>query len=194
MASMKASVSRIALFLAIALAGCAADLATKSWIFGQLGMPNTHPPWVFIPGIFSLTTSLNEGALFGLGQGMTVAFACLSLLAAAGIVYWLVFAGASRDLWLTVALGFIMAGICGNLYDRLGLPGLSWHAPDPREGLPVYAVRDWLHFQIQSIGFDWAVFNLADSMLVAGACMLFLHVAWRESRQKSTLSVPESQA
>ena len=71
-----------------------------------------------------------------------------------------------------MALGFILAGICGNLYDRLGLPGLIWIAPDPREGLPVYAVRDWLHFEIQSIGFNWAVFNLADSMLVVGG----LHV------------------
>jgi signal peptidase II len=194
MASMKAPVSRIALFFAIAAIGCAADLATKSWIFGRLGMPYTHQPLVLVPGIFSLTTSLNEGALFGMGQGMTLVFACLSLLAAAGIFYWLIFAGAARDLGLTFALGFIMAGICGNLYDRLGLPGLVWHAPDPREGLPVYAVRDWLHFQIQSIGFDWAVFNLADSMLVVGACMLFLHVAWREGRQKPSVSASESAA
>jgi signal peptidase II len=191
---MKASTSRIALFLAIALLGCAADLATKSWIFDRLGMPYTHPPMVLITGIFSLTTSLNEGALFGMGQGMTLAFAGLSVLAAAGIVYWLVLAGASRDSWLTVALGFIMAGIAGNLYDRLGLPGLVWHAPDPRDGQPVYAVRDWLHFEIQSIGFNWAVFNLADSMLVIGACMLFLHVAWREGRQKSAASAPETAA
>jgi signal peptidase II len=193
MVSMKASVSRIALFFAIAAIGCAADLATKSWIFDKLGMPPRHP-LVLIPGIFSLTTSLNEGALFGMGQGMTLVFAGLSILAAVGIFYWLIFAGAARDLWLTFALGFIMAGICGNLYDRLGLPGLVWHAPDPREGLPVYAVRDWLHFQIQSIGFDWAVFNLADSMLVVGASMLFLHVAWREGRQKPSESASESAA
>ena len=190
---MKAPVSRIALFFAIAAIGCAADLATKSWIFGRLGMPPRHP-LVLIPGIFSLTTSLNEGALFGMGQGMTLMFACLSLLAAAGIFYWLILAGAGRDLWLTVALGFIMAGICGNLYDRLGLPGLVWHAPDPREGLPVYAVRDWLHFEIRSIGFDWAVFNLADTMLVVGAAMLFLHVALREGRQKPSQGASESAA
>jgi signal peptidase II len=193
MASMKAPVSRIALFFAIAAIGCAADLATKSWIFDKLGMPSRHP-LVLIPAIFSLTTSLNEGALFGMGQGMTLVFAGLSILAAVGIFYWLIFAGAGRDLWLTFALGFIMAGICGNLYDRLGLPGLVWHAPDPREGLPVYAVRDWLHFEIRSIGFDWAVFNLADSMLVVGAAMLFLHVAWREGRQKPSESASESAA
>ena len=92
---MKAQGSRIAWFFAIAVLGCAADLATKSWIFDRLGMPGTHPPWVLISGIFSLTTSLNEGALFGFGQGMTLVFAGLSVLAAVGIFYWLFFGGAS---------------------------------------------------------------------------------------------------
>jgi lipoprotein signal peptidase len=55
-------------------------------------------------------------------------------------------------------------------------------------------VRDWLHFQIEAIGFDWAVFNLADSMLVTGAAMLFFHVAWREGRQKATADTQKSAA
>jgi signal peptidase II len=171
---------RIALFLGIIVAGCAVDLATKHWIFAKLGMPFESPPIVLSPGVFSLTTSLNEGALFGLGQGMTWAFAGLSVLAAIGIFYWLFFAGAGHDAWLTVALGALMAGIFGNLYDRLGLPGLRWGPDDPRSGQVVHAVRDWLHFEIRKIHFDWPVFNLADSLLVLGACMLFWHVAWRE--------------
>jgi signal peptidase II len=77
-----------------------------------------------------------------------------------------------------------MAGIFGNLYDRLGLPGLIWQPPDPRAGQAVHAVRDWLHFEIRKIGFDWPVFNLADSLLVLGACMLFWHVVWRERNQR----------
>ena len=172
--------SRIALFLGLIAIGCGADLATKHWIFAKLGMPFNSPPIVLVPGVFSLTTSLNDGALFGLGRGMTGAFAILSIVAAFGIFYWLFFAGAGHDAWLTVALGSLMAGIFGNLYDRLGLPGLIWQPPDPRAGQPVHAVRDWLHFEIHRIGFDWPVFNLADSMLVLGACMLFWHVAWRE--------------
>jgi signal peptidase II len=138
-----------------------------------------------LPGVFSLTTSLNEGALFGVGQGMTPIFAALSILAAAGIAYWLFFAGAGNDLWLVCALASIMAGISGNLYDRLGLPGLVWPAKFPNAGQPVFAVRDWLHFEIRSAGFDWAVFNVADSLLVVGAIMLFWHVAWRERKQRA---------
>jgi signal peptidase II len=93
------------------------------------------------------------------------------------IVWWLFIAGAAKDWLVTTALSLVMAGICGNLYDRLGMPGLSWNWPPPRVGQHVYAVRDWLHFDFRSWGlFDYPVFNIADSMLVVGAGLLFLHV------------------
>jgi signal peptidase II len=75
--------------------------------------------------------------------------------------------------WLVVALALITGGIVGNLYDRLGLPGLEWHAPLGRIGDPVYAVRDWVHFTLEGI-IDWPIFNLADTWLVIGAGLLVL--------------------
>jgi signal peptidase II len=77
------------------------------------------------------------------------------------------------DRVLLVALGMIVGGILGNLYDRLGLPGLRWHAASGREGQPVLAVRDWIHFQIPGL-FDWPIFNIADSWLVIGAAILLI--------------------
>ena len=50
-------------------------------------------------------------------------FALISILAAIAIPIWLFRLGAAQDVWLTVALGCVMAGIVGNLYDRLGLSG-----------------------------------------------------------------------
>jgi signal peptidase II len=171
--------NRIALFALIAAVGCALDLWTKTWIFDRLGMPGQAPPIVLWPGVFSLTTSLNEGALFGLGQGMTFVFAGLSIVAAAGIIYWLFAMGAARDWVLTVSLAAIMGGIFGNLYDRLGLPGLEWNFPAERVGEPVYAVRDWLHFRLEAANgevlFDWPVFNIADCLLVSGSILLVLY-------------------
>lgn len=190
MAGNSPPASRIVLFFLLAIGGCAADLATKHWIFTKLSPQGertfdgeTIP---LVPGIFSLTTSVNEGALFGLGHGMTWAFAALSMLAAAGIIYWLFILGGARDLWLTMSLGLIMGGIFGNLYDRLGLPGLVWHVATAshQAGDRVFAVRDWMHFEIRSIGFDWPVFNIADSLLVVGAAMLFWHALWRERRRQ----------
>jgi signal peptidase II len=64
--------SRYFLFGAIACAGCALDLWTKSWIFDSLGMPGQRPSRWLIGEIFGFTTSLNEGALFGIGQGSLV--------------------------------------------------------------------------------------------------------------------------
>ena len=51
-----------------------------------------------------------------------------------------------------------MAGALGNCYDRLALGG----------------VRDFVHFHVDPIGFDCAIFNFADNMLVAGAIVLML--------------------
>jgi signal peptidase II len=171
--------SRLIAFVLIAVLGCALDLWTKSWIFGKLGMPGQAEPIVLWPRVFSLTTSLNEGALFGLGQGMTFLFAGLSIVAAAGIFYWLFRLGAARDWVLTISLGAIMGGIFGNLYDRVGLPGLQWNFPADRVGEPVYAVRDWLHFRIEDAQggeiFDWPVFNIADCLLVTGSILLVLY-------------------
>jgi signal peptidase II len=168
--------SRYVVFFSIVVLGCLIDLATKHWIFARLGMPGSGRQWVIWPGVFSLTTSLNEGALFGLGQGWTSGFAALSVVAAIAIVAWLFWARAAFDWVLTVALALIMAGIFGNLYDRLGFPGLIWNWQPDRIGEPVYAVRDWLLFTVPVIHREWPVFNIADSMLVVGAGLLFLHL------------------
>ena len=77
------------------------------------------------------------------------------------------------DPWLVLALALVTGGIIGNLYDRLGLPGLQWHAPLARVGQPVLAVRDWIHFELEGI-IDWPIFNLADTWLVIGAALLML--------------------
>ncbi len=95
------------------MGGCALDLWTKDWIFAKLGMPDTHRPWVLWEGVFSLTTSLNEGALFSIGQGFALGFAVMSIVAAAGIGYWLAFKGAIRERLLVVALASSWRGSAG---------------------------------------------------------------------------------
>lgn len=176
--------SRYAVFGGIAVAGCAADLLTKEWIFRRLGFPTREPDWIW-PGVLSLETSLNEGALFGIGQGLIWLFAALSVVAALGIVIWLFYAGAAMDWLLTTALALVTAGIFGNLYDRLGFPGMRWPfatvGTGRAKGDAVYAVRDWIHFQTP--WFDWPIFNLADSFLVCGAGLLMWHAFRQDHAQ-----------
>ena len=160
-------------FTAVAGVTAAIDLATKAAIFRALGMPGTRPPITLVTGMLWLETNLNEGALFGMGQGMGLLFAAVSVAALTAIVVILTRPAHRHDPWLVVALGLIAGGILGNLYDRLGLPGLEWHAPLERAGTPVRAVRDWIHVVVPGV-IDWPIFNLADSWLVIGAGMLLV--------------------
>ncbi len=134
---------------------------------------------------FGFQTSLNRGALFGAGAGYSYLFATLSVLAGIGILVWLFVFKAAFDRWLTVALGCVMAGILGNLYDRLGLHGIKELGPDYE-----HAVRDWILFQVPEVSWrilnPWPNFNIADALLVTGAIMLVLHAfIWRSPDDES---------
>ncbi|NIP84968.1 MAG: signal peptidase II [Planctomycetales bacterium] len=179
--------NRYYLFAAIALVGLLLDLLTKRWVFGILWPPQVgqRPVRWLWPDHVGLEVTLNEGALFGMGQGLVWLFVALSLAAAVGVLYWLFVVGEARDLWLTWALAAITAGILGNLYDRIGLHQLTWPAVYglDRAGQPAYAVRDWILLQWND-AWRWPNFNIADSLLVCGAIMLLLH-AWRPASGKS---------
>jgi signal peptidase II len=168
-------ISRYAVFFPLALGGLGTDLATKKLVFDWLGMPGEQQPYWVWQDVFGFQTSLNEGALFGLGQGWSPAFIALSVGAAVGILCFLFLAGAARDWLLTIALGSITGGILGNLYDRLGMPGLIWNYANNLHdvGQPVYAVRDWIQVMIGT--WPWPTFNVADSLLVCGAGLLLWH-------------------
>jgi lipoprotein signal peptidase len=121
---------------------------------------------------------VNQGALFGMGNEYgsqaNKVYAGVSLLAAVGIAVWVLLRGAKADLWICVALGLILGGTVGNLYDRLVFNG----------------VRDFLYFY----KIDWPVFNVADCGLVCGATMLVLHALFAPHPQKTPEPVPTTAA
>jgi signal peptidase II len=173
--------SRLWLFAIIAVVGGAADLWTKQWVFAWLGLPGLNPPYWLIEGMVGYETAVNIGALFGMGAGFGWFFAGASLLAAVAILVWLVHYRAVDSLWLTVALGCVMGGIIGNLYDRLGL----WYKP----GMPIEwksAVRDWILLRYRD--YTWPNFNIADSLLVCGALMLAWHSFMLPARHEPSAS------
>ena len=154
--------ARLILFFMLAISGAAVDLATKSFVFAWLGAPGERPPFWLIENYVGIETSLNKGALFGMGQGQVPLFAAVSVIAMLGILYWVFFGDATSELIVTLALGLIMGGVIGNLYDRLGLWG-------------GHAVRDWILFRWQDPRWTWPNFNIADSLLVCGAALLVWH-------------------
>jgi signal peptidase II len=159
------------LFWSIALGGTAFDLATKSLVFSKVGPAGAERS--IVPHILDLHTSHNTGALWGFGAtipGSSLIFASLSVVAAVVILYYLFVLGAASHRVLTVALALIMAGAMGNCYDRLAFG----------------YVRDFVHFHVDAINFNCAIFNFADNMLVAGAITLVLYALRPEKTPTET--------
>ncbi len=162
----KVPLSRIIVFVLLAAFGAVADLWTKQAVFAWRGLPGQNDIWWLIDGYVGVETAVNIGAVFGIGAGQGTVFAALSIVAAIGIVTWLFYFRAATQWWLTIAMGCVMGGIFGNLYDRLGLwwqPGY----PEPWKS----GVRDWILWQAGD-AYKWPNFNIADSLLVCGAGML----------------------
>lgn len=93
------------------------DLWSKHWAFTQLDPDPSRGGWVIIPQVMAFRRSLNTGALFGLGKGLTPLFIVASLVALLFVFF--LFIHSTRDRRsLHVALAFVLAGALGNLYDR----------------------------------------------------------------------------
>lgn len=173
------AVQRFILFFAILLVGLVVDLLTKQLIFGKYFQADSdaapRPVWI-LGDWLGIQTSTNQGALFGMGQGLTVVFAVLSVLALAILIYLLFVNRWANDLFITITFAMIAGGILGNLYDRLGI----WHdaniALEHRN-----AVRDWIHFNWEGgpkLFNPWPNFNIADCLLVCGAILLCIHAVF----------------
>jgi len=172
--------NRYVVYFALAAFGCGLDLWTKHAIFSWRGLPQHGNIWWLIAGRLGIETSVNPGALFGMGAGFWPLFATLSVIALVGIIVWLFVFRAAFDRWITVALGLVSGGILGNLYDRLGLWNTTGLIPELQHG-----VRDWILFVWPEIKLQifnpWPNFNIADSLLVTGAIMLVVHaIVWRD--------------
>lgn len=164
--SERVPVSRYVLFASIAGLGFLLDIGTKAWVFSLADLRAGEIRWLWTDHV-GIQLSRNLGALFGIGQGKVWLFAALSAVALVAIPAWLFWFRAARDRWVTFALGLVMAGVLGNLFDRLGLSGETL-------GGSVYAVRDWILWQA-SDRWRWPNFNIADSLLVVGAGLMVLH-------------------
>lgn len=135
-----------------------ADRFTKTWVAAHIPMGGAIP---VIPRILRITHWTNEGAAFSLFAEsasphlVRVVLASFGSLLAVAVLVALVRLG-NRFTLITVALALILGGALGNLHDRI-LYG---------------AVVDFIEVHIFS--YHWPDFNVADSSIVTGACLLFL--------------------
>jgi signal peptidase II len=169
---------------AIALPLYALDQATKWWIYTHYALApfqdnverfpkvieaTAHLPeaTVVIPGWFDIVHWANTGAAFSLGSGNNLFFVGLSLVAFVGLlIAWKknVFTdGPSR--W---AVGLLLAGILGNVTDRLV------------HGYVVDFLLFDLHFKFAN---PFPAFNVAD-MCICTAAGLFVIAAIKDMMRK----------
>jgi signal peptidase II len=141
-------------FFGVMAIGLTLDLWSKSVALARLSGDRQVS---FIPGYLQFEFLNNPGAVFGLGAGQRTIFIAVSILAVAFLVF--LFATSGRQKLYQVLLGMILAGVLGNLYDRI-----------------VYGqVRDMIHiFPRWPHLYPW-VFNVADSMLCVGVFMMLVY-------------------
>lgn len=110
----------------------------------------------FIPDWLHFDAVANPGAVFGIGPGRRALFIAVSVAAILFIFY--LFATSGRQRGYQVVLGMLLAGVIGNLYDRVTFG----------------YVRDMIHVLPRWGLFPW-VFNVADSLLCVGVGLMIVH-------------------
>ena len=135
-----------------------ADRITKTVVASHVPLGDGIP---VIPGFLRITHWLNEGAAFSLFADSAspnvvrwglIAFSALAALA---VLIALIRLG-SRITFATTALALVLGGALGNLHDRVAYG----------------SVVDFIEVHI--FGYHWPDFNVADSSIVVGACLLLL--------------------
>ena len=148
------SPAALACFLLTALIGFRIDQWTKQAAVERLFEGQTS---VLIPGFVEFQYTANHGAVFGIGQGQRALFIAVSLAAIVFIFY--LFAHSERQRVYQIILGMLLAGVLGNLYDRLKYG----YVRDM-----IHALPNWPRV------FPW-IFNVADSLLCCGVALMILY-------------------
>lgn len=156
------------------------DRITKAFIKGHLSPSDTV---TVIPGFFNIVHTENPGIAFGMLAGAPSFWRDLFLIAFSLSV--LIFISTlllqpertARHSWfLKTGLAFILGGAFGNLYDRVANK----------------TVTDFIevHAQFNGSAYYFPAFNIADSAITVGACLLLLDMWQTRERRGQAAEAP----
>ncbi len=150
----------------------AADQLTKAWATASL------KPVVFIeviPGFFRLSYATNRGVAFSLFADSQFdirwILSAISLIAALFVLSYFRRAPDGKP-WLNVSLSLLLAGIVGNMIDRVRLG----------------EVVDFIELHWRDL-YSWPTFNIADSAICVGAVLLAMEMLREEKAARLASSV-----
>ena len=161
-----ATPDRRPILLLISVLVIVADRLSQNWIVHRI-RPGYDIP--LIPGVFRLSHVLNTGAAFSLMEtwppnAVRIGLISFSVIAAI-LVFGLLWRAGRALTFTSVALALILGGALGNLYDRIRF----------------HHVVDFLAVRIYH--YNWPDFNVADSCIVIGACLLLLEIFQSEPKE-----------
>src|SRR5213079_1178681 len=134
----------------------ALDQWTKQMV---LRFVSPEEPRVLISDFFSLVNVTNTGAAFGSFRGNNTFFIAISCVALV-VVLGLLLRARTPDRWRDLSLALLLAGILGNLTDRL---------------LYVHVI-DFLLFDLHvPYAHPWPAFNVADSCISIAVVLFIIH-------------------
>ena len=154
-------------FWAIVVVGVTLDLWTKSAVFEYLRTKSGNTVSV-IDGFFHLVLAVNEGAAFGIAAGRTLLLSTVSVVALV-VILVIFFCSGKESKLMQLSLALFVAGICGNLYDRIFNDGF---------------VRDFLDVYYKH--HHWPAFNVADSMLCIGVGLMLISSFFAHPEKKTS--------
>ncbi len=152
---------RFIFFLSLPL--YALDQWTKLMVLRSI---SPDEPRAVVPDFFNLVNVTNTGAAFGSFRGNNTFFIVISAIALL-VVLALLVQRRPPDAWRDASLALLLAGILGNLTDRL----LYGH------------VIDFLLFDLHMpYAHPWPAFNVADSCISIAVVSFVLHSFWQGKR------------
>ena len=155
----------------VALTLYAVDMTTKVLAVRHL---DGRPDVPLVGDLLVLHLTRNPGAAFSTGTEYTVVLSCLAAVAVCVVLYLSL---RVRSVLWAVGLGLLLAGVSGNLTDRV------LREPGPMRG----HVIDFLMLP------NWPVFNIADICINVAAGVILLQ-AFRGVRLDGSRDVEEDDA
>lgn len=149
-------------YYAVAIVIILLDQLTKWIIVQQMDIGERI---TLIENVLYFTSHRNQGAAFGILQGQMWFFYIVTIIVVVGIIYFMK-KEASKSALVGVSLGLILGGALGNFIDRVF------------RGEVVDFVDTYI------FGYDFAIFNVADSALCVGVALLFIKMIADEWKQK----------
>jgi signal peptidase II len=141
------------------------DQLTKSLVLRHI---TPDAPRIIVPDFFELVFVTNTGAAFGSFRNNNLFFIILSCVALV-VVLTLLVRRHQPDAWRDLSLALLLAGVFGNLTDRL----LHGH------------VIDFLLFDLHlPLAHPWPAFNVADACICVAVFCFVIH-SFRQGRRPS---------